>query len=171
MRSDTAGGRGGTWIWDQEGCCPRGCHEGPGGMLTRLRGTRRGVPPGGSTRGHCSARGSGSEVPGKWLGETWRQETCPPALGCVALRKLLPSFIGPRGDAEQLLIKTDASEAVAPSPDRSHPRDSRATEVPGATSAVPQHPTAPPQPLHGAIELPHKQRGEFLGWFGVVWRG
>lgn len=125
------------------------------------------MPPGGSTRGHRSARGSGSEVTGKWPGETWRQETCLPALGCVALRKLLPSFIGPRGDAEQLLIKTDASEAVAPSPDRSHPRDSRATEVPGATSAVPQHPTAPPASPWGQ-RAPAQAEG---GIFGVVWGG
>lgn len=91
---------------------------------------------------------------GKWPGET-----CLPALGCVALMKLLPSFIGPRGDAEQLLIKTDASEAASPSPSTSF---ERATQVPGATSAVPQHTTAP-QPLPGAVELPHRQRGGDFG--------
>lgn len=54
-RSDTAGGRRGTWLRDQEGRCPRGGREGPGGTLTRLRGTGRGSPAGGSTRGHRSA--------------------------------------------------------------------------------------------------------------------
>lgn len=121
--------------------------------------------------GHCLQVGEPGEAAARVVGmaaAAWPGEMLSPTLCCVAVIKLLPFVMVPRGGVKRLLIKTDVSEVAPPEPFQPWNCERRHR---GAQSLRPeprQHRGEHPAP-HRAFagrSPPRRRPGGCWGWVG-----